>query len=303
MRLLITLLTGFVFSACAGNSNPNFLPLAPTANAKWNEAIPTNKETPTLREVFEHRAPWEDGIVYVGGQKVSKMTTPAGTISHELIHGINAYLRGQKKNQPAFYVPGRGAFYFEFTRAKRTQIAQFIPQELRGMEGNGGGRFHDYIQTKSGQEPEAGTYFDPTTGKKLWGETDVFYIWDEWNAYIYGGRTDLEAEQLHGKEGWDSMTGPAEFMIYSLGGLMAIKKCDPRYYKSPAFQSVKDGFAFFAEETMALLRDGQGSSLKPERAEAYLDRFRQSQTRQTEALRTFVREEFGEAWARDVLGL
>lgn len=171
------------------------------------------------------------------------------------------------------------------------------------MEGNGGGRFHDYIQTKSGQEPEAGTYFDPTTGKKLWGETDVFYIWDEWNAYIYGGRTDLEAEQLHGKEGWDSMTGPAEFMIYSLGGLMAIKKCDPRYYKSPAFQSVKDGFAFFAEETMALLRDGQGSSLKPERAEAYLDRFRQSQTRQTEALRTFVREEFGEAWARDVLGL
>lgn len=294
---------GLVFSACAGNLSPVFFPHPTTVNAKWNEAIPSNKETPTLREVYDHRAPWEDGIVYVEGKKVSKMTTPAGTIAHELIHGINSYLRSQKNNQPAFYVPSHGALFFEKTKAKRVQIAQFIPLELRGMEGNGGGRFHDYIQTKAGKEPDAGTYFDPSTGKKLWGETDIFYIWDEWNAYIYGGRTDLEAEQLHGKEGWDSMTGPVEFLIYSLGGLMAIQKCDPSYFQSPAFQEVKAAFSFLAEETLSLLSDGHGTSLKPERANAYLERFRLSQSQQAEALRTFVRKEFGDDWAKNVLGI
>ncbi|MFM8269608.1 MAG: hypothetical protein ACKN9V_05405 [Pseudomonadota bacterium] len=303
MRHLFSLLTVAVFSACAGNSIPVFHSLAPTQNAQWNEAIPSNKETPTLREVYDHRAPWEDGIVYVEGKKVSKMTTPAGTIAHELVHGINSYLRSLKKNHPAFYVPTLGALFLKPTQAKRIQIASFIPFELRGMDGNGSGRFHDYIQTKSGTEPDAGTYFDPTTGKKLWGETDIFYIWDEWNAYIYGGRTDLEAELLHGKEDWDSMTGPVEFMIYSLGGLMALNKWDVDYYKSPAFQEAKAAFAFLTEETIKLLSDGEGSSLKPERANAYLERFRQSQSTQAETLRRFVRKEFGEVWAKNILDI
>jgi hypothetical protein len=292
VKLLFTFLLGLVFH-----------PLAPTTNAKWNEVIPSNKETPTLREVYNHRAPWEDGIVYVDGQKVSKMTTPAGTIAHELIHGINSYLRSLKTNRPAFYIPFQGAFYLAPTRAKRTHIAPFIPLELRGIDGNGGGRFHDYIQTKEGKEPDAGTYFDPNTGKKLWGETDVFYIWDEWNAYIYGGRTDLEAEALHGKEHWDSLTGPVEFMIYSLGGMMAIKKCDASYFQSPAFQEVKAAFVFLAEETMKLLSDGQGSSLKSDKSNTYLERLRIAPSKQTSEMRDFIRQEFGDSWSHEVLGL
>jgi len=303
MKLLLTLFLTVVFSAFAEEPSLVFETLNPTLNAKWNEPIPSKKETPTLREIYNHRAPWEDGVVFVEGKKVSKMTTPAGTIAHELVHGINGYLRSLKKNQPAFYAPLHGALYFENTRALRLQIAQFIPKELRGMEGDGGGRFSDYIQTQNGQEPDAGTYFDPATGKKLWGETDVFYIWDEWNAYIYGGRTDLEAEQLHGKEGWDSMTGPVEFMIYSLGGLMAIQKCDPAYFNSSRFEKVKVAFMFFAEETVALLSEGQGTSLKPERADAYLERFRLSNSVQAEALRTFVLQVFGADWAKGVLGI
>lgn len=303
MKLLLTVFLGLVFSTYAETSSLVFEVLNPTVNAKWNESIPAKKETPTLREIYDHRAPWEDGIVYVGGQKVSKLTTPAGTIAHELLHGINGYLRSRKKNQPAFYSPFHGALYLEKTKALRLQIASFIPRELRGIEGNGGGRFNDYIQTSTGGEPDAGTYFDPSTGKKLWGETDVFYIWDEWNAYIYGGRTDLEAERAYGKEGWDSMTGPVEFMIYSLGGLMAIQNCDENYFQSSAFQKAKAAFMFFAEETVALVSEGQGTSLKPELANAYLERFRLSQSPQAEALREFVRRELGADWARGVLGI
>jgi len=302
MKFLLAFFAGFVFSACAGNRTLTFDFVEPTLHAKWNEAIPAHKETPTLREIYDHRAPSEDGIVYINGKAVSKMTTPAGTISHELIHGINSHLRSQRKNQPSFYVPTHGSLSFKTTQAKRLHIAAFIPQELRGILGDGKGRFEDYIQTASGKEPDAGTFFDPSTGKKLWGETDVFYIWDEWNAYIYGGRTDLEAEQLHGKENWDSMTGPVEFMIYALGGLMAIHRCDPSFYQSPAFQEVKLAFAFFAEETLKLLSDGEGSSLHPEKSEAYLQRFRTSSSPQAVALRKFLQTELGKAWTQAHFG-
>lgn len=303
MKAFIVFLISAFLSAHVSAANPNFFPVSPTTEANWNEPVPANKETPTLREIYNHRSPWEDGVVYVEGKKVSKMVTPAGTIAHELIHGINAYLRSQRKNKPAFYVPAHGALFVEMTKAKRLQIAQYIPIELRGMEGNGAGRFHDYIQTQAGGEPDAGTYFDPSTGKKLWGETDIFYIWDEWNAYIYGGRTDLEAEQLYGEEGWDSMTGPVEFLIYSTGGLMAIKNSDRGFYEGPAFLQAKAAFAYLAEETMSLLADGQESSLKPERANAYLERFRLSNSTEARQIRSFIREEFGDEWASGVLGI
>ncbi|NDG27381.1 MAG: hypothetical protein EB120_09425, partial [Proteobacteria bacterium] len=190
----------------------------------------------------------EDGIVYVNGKKVSKLLEPTGTIAHELIHGINSYLRGYKKGHSGFYVPYVGAAQLKDTRAKRNQLAAFIPKELRGIDGNGG-RFHQYVQTAAGTEPDAGTYFDPSSGQKLWGQTDVFYIWDEWNAYIYGGRADLEAEQKFGPEHWDSMTGPVEFMIYSLAGLMAIQQYDQTYGQSSDFEDAKALFIFLAEDT------------------------------------------------------
>ena len=301
MRLLFSLITALVFSACAGVSLPSFHPLAPTQNAKWNEPIPENKDVPMVRETYKHRAPFEDGVLYVNGKKVSKMEEPSGTIAHELTHGTNSHLRNLKKGFSGFFVPYQGALYVKDTRAKRIHLAQFIPEELRGIDGTGG-RFHDYVQTASGQEPDAGTYFDPTNGKKLWGETDVFYLWDEWNAYLNGGRAYLEAEQKFGKENWDGLAGPVEFLVYSLAGLRAIQAHDKAYYESAHYQEAKSVFTFFAEETVKLLEEGQDSSLSPQKAEAYLERLRFSKSIDALELRQFIQSEFGSDWTSRVLG-
>jgi hypothetical protein len=274
-------------SACAKNLAPVFFEIPETQKSQWNEPIPENKTTPSLTDVYAHRSPWENGIVYVEGHKVSLMLSPSGTIAHELIHGINNYWRSMKSLQATFYVPYQGGVILKETKAKRIHLSQFIPEELRGIDGNGG-RFYQYIETQSGKEPDAGTYFDPSNGKKLWGETTAYYIWDEWNAYIYGGRTDLEAEERFGKESWDSLTGPVEFMIYSLAGLMAMEKEDPAYFHSQDFHAAKDLFAFFAEETKKLLSDGKNSSLSPEKAERYLEVFRTSQSPKAKAMRDFL---------------
>lgn len=278
-----------------------FLPISETASSKWNEAIPSSKRVPTLVEVYAHRSPWETGIVNIDGKSVSLMQSPAGTITHELIHGINAYLRSQKQNHSGFYIPFKGYIHLKETLAKRQELSQFIPEELRGMDGKGG-RFHQYIETASGKEPDAGTYFDPSTGKKLWGETTIFYIWDEWNAYVYGGKTDLEAEKAFGKTYWDSLTGPVEFMIYSLAGLMAIHQLDPDYLQSESYQKAKVLFEFLSQETMDLLEAGNESSLEPQKARQYLEVFMNSSSRQAENLRQFTIQTFGKEWSRQVLG-
>jgi len=278
-----------------------FLPLAETPHSKWNEVIPTQKRVPTLEEVYAHRSPWETGIVYADGKSVSLMQSPTGTITHELIHGINAYLRSQKQNQAAFYIPKEGYVAIQETKAKRTLLPSLIPQELRGIDGKGG-RFHQYIETPSGKEPDAGTYFDPSSGKKLWGETTVFYIWDEWNAYVYGGITDLEAEKAFGKNYWDSLTGPVEFMIYALAGLMAIQKQDPDYVKTESYQQAKILYEFLAQETMNLLEAGRESSLEPQKARRYLEVFMNSPSQQAQMLRQFIVENFGKSWSQEVLG-
>lgn len=279
-----------------------FSPLPVTSSSKWNEAIPANKQVPTLVEVYAHRSPWETGLVYIDGKPVSLMKSPAGTITHELIHGTNAYLRSQKQNHAGFYIPLKGTVHFKETQAKRIRMSEFIPSELRGMDGLGG-RFHQYIETPSGKEPDAGTYFDPSTGKKLWGETTVFYIWDEWNAYVYGGKTDLEAEQAFGKNYWDSLTGPIEFMIYSLAGLMAIENYDPPYTETEDYQKALLLFQFLAEQSMSLLRDGDQSSLEPGKAKHYLKTFQTSQSKEAIALRRFTIQTFGQEWSQRVLGI
>ncbi|NBV50364.1 hypothetical protein EBR78_03970 [bacterium] len=306
MQFSLLVILGLFFSACAGTSsslaNPAFVEVPLTAKAKWNEPVPSNKEVPTVREVYNHRAPGEDGIVYENGKKASKMASPAGTIAHELVHGINSHWRNLRSGHAAFYVPFVGVAYLKNPMAKRIQMATLIAPELRGIDGTGG-RFHEYIQTKAGGEPDAGTYFDPSNGKKLWGETDVFYIWDEWNAYIVGGRAYLEAEQTFGPERWDGLTGPVEFMIYAAAGLQAIQKHDLSYYQSAHYKEAKDLFAFFAEETVKLLSDGKGSTLKGEKAEAYLERLRGSQSPQAVQLREFLRAEFGADWTSHTLGL
>lgn len=300
---------GFVFnvfflialSACSKGTSPTFVDLPETLNAKWNEPIPHEKDVPVVREVYKHRAPFEDGMVMVNGKRVSKMTESAGTIAHELTHGINSYLREQKKNTSGFFVPYRGAIYLKDTRAKRIHVAELVPVELRGIEGNGG-RYHEYVQTATGTEPDAGTYFDPTSGKKLWGESDVFYLWDEWNAYLNGGRAYLEAEQTFGTSESDGLTGPVEFLVYALAGLRAISLHDSNYYRGSNYEDAKTTFKFFAEETLKLLEDGKQSSLSPRKAEDYLNRFKFSQTVQAQALRQFAQSELGSDWTFNVLG-
>ncbi|NDG27380.1 MAG: hypothetical protein EB120_09420 [Proteobacteria bacterium] len=195
---------------------PTFEVVEPAKEFKWKDNIPYHKDVPILRNVYEHRAPQEAGILFVNGKQASMMSEDTGTIAHELTHGINSHLEKDNPDFAGFYVPGKGSVLVQKPLARRVHIAPFIPKELRGIDGDGG-RFNTYIQDKHGREPDAGSPF--VDGTKQVGAANALYPWDEWNSYINGAKAALQAEQKFGKQNSDYLTGPVEFSIYALGSM------------------------------------------------------------------------------------
>ncbi|NDD05460.1 MAG: hypothetical protein EB078_11180, partial [Proteobacteria bacterium] len=184
---------------------PTFEVVEPAKEFKWKDNIPYHKDVPILRNVYEHRAPQEAGILFVNGKQASMMSEDTGTIAHELTHGINSHLEKDNPDFAGFYVPGKGSVLVQKPLARRVHIAPFIPKELRGIDGDGG-RFNTYIQDKHGREPDAGSPF--VDGTKQVGAANALYPWDEWNSYINGAKAALQAEQKFGKQNSDYLTGP-----------------------------------------------------------------------------------------------
>ncbi|NBW98233.1 hypothetical protein EBR03_01540 [bacterium] len=278
---------------------PEFEVVEPAQEFTWRETIPENKDVPILRDIYEHRAPKEAGILFVNGKKASMMSEDTGTVAHELTHGIHSYLEKGSSDFAAFYVPGKGAVKVQKSLVRRIDIAPFIPKELRGIDGDGG-RFHTYIQDKHGREPEAGTPF--IDGKKQVGSANALYPWDEWVSYINGAKAALQAEKEFGKQNSDYLTGPVEFSIYALGSMMAVKKLDPKYASSDAFLNMKKAYAYFTRESMRVLKAGRETSLRADKGEAYLERFRKSNSTEARAMKDFIVSEFGAEWTAHTFG-
>lgn len=279
---------------------PEFEIVEPAQEFTWREIIPENKDVPILRDIYEHRAPKEAGILFVNGKKASMMSEDTGTVAHELTHGIHSYLEKDSSDFAGFYVPGKGAVRVQKSLARRIDIAQFIPKELRGIDGDGG-RFNTYLQDKHGREPDAGSPF--IDGKKQVGAANALYPWDEWVSYINGAKAALQAEKGFGKQNSDYLTGPVEFSIYALGSMMAMKKLDPKYANSDAFRNMKKAYAYFARESMRVLKAGRDTSLRADKGEAYLERFRNSDSAEARAMKEFLVSEFSAEWTAQTFGI
>ena len=270
-----------------------------TTTSTWSAPVPANKKVPTLEDIYNHRSRKEGGVVYVNGQKRSIFSEDAGTVAHELGHGIHSALEEQRKGHAAMYVPGKGAVYVKKPNVDRVAAGRYVPAELRGIDGNGG-RFSSYIQTKNGGIPDAGTPFD-SSGRRL-GDANVMYIWDELAAYSIGGEAALEAERSKGPQRSDYLTGPAEFSVYALASMMATKDRDPRYYASEDFTQMKRAYAFMAERAVNLVNQGQGTTLSPEKSVRYFERLRTARSKEAQQMRSFLKSEFGSAWTERVFG-
>lgn len=174
----------------------------------------------------------------------SSITTSAHEVAHQ-VHAdmrndrIRASYQGENPDrytlwepdptyQRPYTGPGDNGFYMlngkgfkcKGPQIRKSQVANFIPQELRGF------RFRTYI-----------------TGQTSWDDTPL-YIYDEWAAYIIGSTCAIELAEMGdtSPKNTDISSGPIEFMMYSLGVVLAAQKHDPDFF------SKEDKFMDFVNE-------------------------------------------------------
>jgi len=204
------------------------------------------------------------------------------TWGHETTHGINSHIRntfnntGQKAN--GFYVlEDRGVVIVE-PPIKKSQVASFVPQSLRGM------RFSLYI-----------------TGQTAWDDTPL-YIFDEWVAYTNGASVGVNLVQsgLYKEQWTDGVAGTLEFTIYSLGLTLALEQLAPQYLSSNT--QYKEFVAWSSLRAMETFRAGAKMSQF-----TYADQDALYQKLQSSAdaapMRNLLVKLYGQAFANQVLGL
>ena len=188
------------------------------------------------------------------------------TCAHETTHMINAELR-KKYNREipinAFYLPTGWAFVTHEPRIRKIQVANFIPDNVKGY------RYNTYV-----------------TGAREWDKQPL-YIIDEWCSYINGalvGIDDLKKGRYRGGR-TDGVSGCVELALYSIGLCMAIEKYDNKYWnENKQFRLFMKWNLQRAYNTYMAGKDYP--EFKWKRQEEFLHRFRTS--KETKEMRDFI---------------
>jgi hypothetical protein len=139
------------------------------------------------------------------------------TDAHETTHMINNEIRNANQStgrNNGFYLGNDKGMVLLEPAIRKSAVATYVPKPLRGS------RYALYV-----------------TGQTDWDDR-ALYIFDEWVAYVNGGRTGVDlVEKNKFKESWtDGVMGLLEFSIYGTAVSMAIAAGDSGYFaKNPQF--------------------------------------------------------------------
>ena len=226
---------------------------------------------PVLTDIVNH-LPARYGNTYFDSDLV--------TTGHETTHGINSHLRNHKNDSGrranGFYVLRDRGVIIPEPPVRKSAAARFVPVSLREM------RYKTYV-----------------TGSQSWDDTPL-YLFDEWVAYTNGNLVALDRyKQGIWKEGWRDTFGGVEFTVYVFALAQGIEAQRPGYLQSAP--QLKAFLAWNARRTMEAYHAMK--NLEPFRwpkLDTYLQRIRTAPD--AEGLRAFVRQLYGPAWAKQVMG-
>ena len=192
------------------------------------------------------------------------------TCAHETTHMINAGLRNslkKGKNINVFYLPTGWACVIEEPNMRKSQVAQFIPSNVRGY------RYSTYV-----------------TGATEW-DNQPLYLVDEWSAYINGAMVGIDdVNNNRYTDGWtDGVSGCLELSLYCVALSMAIEEYDKEYWNNNVhFKSFMKWNLQRAYNTYMIGKDYP--EFKWDKQEEFFRRFRESPS--TKKMRDFITEHF-----------
>ena len=192
------------------------------------------------------------------------------TCAHETTHMINAGLRNslkKGKNINVFYLPTGWACVIEEPNMRKSQVAQFIPSNVRGY------RYSTYV-----------------TGATEW-DNQPLYLVDEWSAYINGAMVGIDdVNNNRYTDGWtDGVSGCLELSLYCVALSMAIEEYDKEYWNNNVhFKSFMKWNLQRAYNTYMIGKDYP--EFKWDKQEEFFRRFQESPS--TKEMRDFITEHF-----------
>ena len=192
------------------------------------------------------------------------------TCAHETTHMINAGLRNslkKGKNINVFYLPTGWACVIEEPNMRKSQVAQFIPSNVRGY------RYSTYV-----------------TGATEW-DNQPLYLVDEWSAYINGAMVGIDdVNNNRYTDGWtDGVSGCLELSLYCVALSMAIEEYDKEYWNNNVhFKSFMKWNLQRAYNTYMIGKDYP--EFKWDKQAEFFRRFQESPS--TKEMRDFITEHF-----------
>ena len=225
----------------------------PGDNVQWinypeQQSLSNQSWGDKLTDIVRH-LPSQYGNTYYDSDKI--------THGHETSHGIHAHLRNTENNtgQQAngFYVFDNRAAIIVEPNIRKSHVAAYVPQELRGT------RFSLYI-----------------TGSSAWDDTPL-YVWDEWNAYVNGGEVGVD---LVNSGKWtypwrDGVMGQLEFAVYAIAVARAVAEHDATYFAQNT--QFKEFLAWNLRRCMSSYREGAAmSAFAWDRQDSYYEALRTS---------------------------
>ena len=241
---------------------------------------PRQKTVPNFVTVEEFRKHSENSVY--GDIMRHSREAPFGdqhgraTNAHETAHGIHSYLRNKytrelKKKVNGFYaLEGRGVV-IEEPGIRKSDVNDFVPENLRSY------RYKLYLQ-----------------GQSAWDDTPL-YIYDEWNAYVLGGMTNVDdVKNGRHKKGWtDGVSGCLGFSIYAVATCMAVKDKDPKFWdENLQFRNFTIWLLHRAKETYMIGRDME--EFQWEKQDKLHQEFLTSS--EAEPMRRFIKEHLEGVW-------
>lgn len=249
---------------------------------------------PYVQDVMGHaRNPWQTAD--------SEETTWV----HETCHGIHSDTANAQPGTESMYIENGVGVLIAKVGLGKDQLTRYVPQTVQSSVS----RFQTYVT-----DATTGSPMDPSTGRIL-EMADATYMFDEWGAYINGGRAGVELYQAGRwrSGGQDVVDGMMDFLYISAGVTMLAADQNPGYLdpQSRTGASYKAAFALQAERTAKWLSLGlqvpefqrpanMDASSQGFHGAMLYHHFRTSP--ENAAIRRMLVETYGKGWTKRVLG-
>ena len=239
--------------------------------------------------------PWQpERTEAIGPNGKEMIDVDTATWVHETTHGIHADISNANGNAPSIYIEGGVGAIFGKVGIEKTQTAQYMAPQVQQLAS----RFKTYVTDVSTGSPMDGS-------GRILEVGDATYLFDEWGAYVNGGRAAVEIHKagLWRQGSVDEVDGMMDFVYFCSAVTAMVMERNPQFFETAEGKAYKAAFAVTAERSSKWMSQGlRIREFSGFHAGQLFQFFQTSNDPQTVKLRQALVQLYGKGWTKRVFG-